>query len=243
MRSEGHNTPLTAGTSRPHHPHPCSMDAWSTARRTTDEETAPRYDTARAGTNSLATKPSPASSSCCVCAAPVVPNAPVQASLHISPWIRSARCAVRSRSCGHPHRGGWVDFLYKAVGDGTRLLATRKGRREHQPPWPDRRAVRGHRKTPAADRRWRRDAADDLHRRVTAWWRSTTVRRTRFRGAFPFQPRPSQFLLNGIPDGVIAANAVVGRLGHRQSTGQPAGLSGMPPGICVTDLHAAGWTD
>jgi dihydroorotate dehydrogenase electron transfer subunit len=104
---------------------------------------------------------------------------------------------------------GWVDFLYKAVGDGTRLLARRKpGERISMlgpigtPFMPD----------PARPRCLLLGGgvgippmvflAEQL-RAASADWQPLVLMGSEV--PFPFSARPSQILVPGMPDGVIAA--------------------------------------
>ena len=104
---------------------------------------------------------------------------------------------------------GWVDFLYKAVGDGTRLLARRKP--------GERISMLGPIGTPFTPDRSRPRClllgggvgippmvflAEQL-RAAQADWQPLVLMGSEV--PFPFSARPSQILVPGMPDGVIAA--------------------------------------
>ncbi len=104
---------------------------------------------------------------------------------------------------------GWVDFLYKAVGDGTRLLARRKP--------GERISMLGPIGTPFTPDRARPRClllgggvgippmvflAEQL-RAAQADWQPLVLMGSEV--PFPFSARPSQILVPGMPDGVIAA--------------------------------------
>ena len=136
---------------------------------------------------------------------------------------------------------GWVEFLYKAVGEGTRLLARRRP--------GETLSMIGPIGVP-----FQVDARRPLLIGggvgmppmifVAQELRRTDSRPFVILGSevpFPFTPRPSQFVVDSLPDGVIAAMPLLedwqipSRLASRQ------GFPGCHPGF-VTDL-ARDWLD
>jgi dihydroorotate dehydrogenase electron transfer subunit len=137
---------------------------------------------------------------------------------------------------------GWVDFLYKAVGDGTRLLAQRQpGERISMlgpigtPFTPD----------PARPRCLLLGGgvgippmvflAEQL-RAARADWQPLVLMGSEV--PFPFAARPSQILVPGLPDGVIAAMPLL------DDWGMPSRLASLQdyPGChlgYITDLACA----
>jgi dihydroorotate dehydrogenase electron transfer subunit len=133
---------------------------------------------------------------------------------------------------------GWIELLYKVVGEGTGLLTERR---------PDERlSVLGPIGNPFAPHRERRRPlllgggvgmppmlflADALHRETG--WQPFVILGSEV--PFPFPPRPSQFLVPGIPPRAIAAaprledRGIPSRLASRQ--GYPGCFDGF-----VTDL-------
>jgi len=136
---------------------------------------------------------------------------------------------------------GWVDFLYKAVGDGTRLLAQRRPGEHIDLLGPIGAPFRIGEKRPlligggvgmppmifiAESLK-----GDDRHPFVVL---GSEV-------PFPFSPRPSQFVLKGIPDGVIASMPLLEDWGIPSRLASLQGYPGCHPGY-VTDL-ARRWLD
>lgn len=137
---------------------------------------------------------------------------------------------------------GWVDFLYKAVGDGTRLLAQRKpGERISMlgpigtPFTPD----------PARPRCLLLGGgvgippmvflAEQLRAAQTDWQPLVLM------GSevpFPFKARPSQILVLGIPDGVIAAMPLLDDWGIASRLASLQNYPGCYQGY-ITDLARA----
>ncbi len=139
---------------------------------------------------------------------------------------------------------GWVDLLYKAVGEGTRLLA------EHKP--GDRISVLGPIGQPFRihpDRPRPLLIGGGVGMPPVVFLADALRRQTAFRPfvilgsevPFPFKARPSQILVPGMPDGVIAAMPLLddwhipSRLASLQ--GYPGCFSGF-----VTDL-AGHWIE
>lgn len=137
---------------------------------------------------------------------------------------------------------GWVDFLYKAVGDGTRLLAQRRpGERISllgpigTPFTPD----------PARPRCLLLGGgvgippmvflAEQL-RAAQANWRPLVLMGSEV--PFPFAARPSQILVPGMPDGVIAAMPLLDDWGIGSRLASLQNYPGCYPGY-ITELARA----
>lgn len=139
-------------------------------------------------------------------------------------------------------QAGWVDFLYKAVGEGTRLLA-RRGTGEFL-------SVMGPIGTPFTPPPGRPRTlligggvgippmlflAEDLKRRGSPWDPFVIM------GSevpFPFQARPSRMLVPGMPEGVIAAMPLLEDWGVPSRLASLQGYPGCFEGY-VTDLARA----
>jgi len=136
---------------------------------------------------------------------------------------------------------GWVDFLYKAVGEGTRLLARRRVG-EHL-------SVMGPIGVPFNIRAERprplligggvgmppmifvaESLKDNAHYKPFVILGSEVP--------FPFQPRPSQILVPGMADGVIAAMPLLDDWGIPSRLASLQGFAGCHQGY-VTDLARA----
>ena len=131
--------------------------------------------------------------------------------------------------------GGWVDFLYKVVGDGTRLLAARQT--------GERVSLLGPIGVPfeVKDKRplligggvgmppmvFIAESIKGTDRQPFVVLGSEVP--------FPFAPRPSQFLLPGIPEGVIAAMPLLEDWGIPSRLSSLQGYAGCHHGY-VTDL-------
>jgi len=136
---------------------------------------------------------------------------------------------------------GWVDFLYKVVGDGTRLLAQRR-RGEHI-------SVLGPIGMPFQIREKRPLLIGGGVGMPPMIFIAESLQG---KGAqpfvvlgsevpFPFSPRPSQFMLNGVPEGVIAAMPLLEDWGIPSRLASRQGYPGCHQGY-VTDL-ARRWLD
>ena len=137
--------------------------------------------------------------------------------------------------------GGWVDFLYKVVGDGTRLLAARQT--------GERVSLLGPIGVPfeVKDKRplligggvgmppmvFIAESIKGTDRQPFVVLGSEVP--------FPFAPRPSQFLLPGIPEGVIAAMPLLEDWGVPSRLASLQGYAGCHHGY-VTDLGRC-WLD
>ena len=137
--------------------------------------------------------------------------------------------------------GGWVDFLYKVVGDGTRLLAARQT--------GERVSLLGPIGVPfeVKDKRplligggvgmppmvFIAESIKGTDRQPFVVLGSEVP--------FPFAPRPSQFLLPGIPEGVIAAMPLLEDWGVPSRLASLQGYAGCHRGY-VTDLGRC-WLD
>ncbi|MGB5252721.1 MAG: dihydroorotate dehydrogenase electron transfer subunit [Sedimenticolaceae bacterium] len=136
---------------------------------------------------------------------------------------------------------GWLEFLYKVVGDGSRLLARRKP--------GERLSVMGPIGIPFTITHQRPLLIGGGVGMPPMIFIAESLRRGDRRpfvilgseAPFPFTPRPSQFLLEGIPEGVIAAMPLM------EDWGIPSRLASLQdyPGChrgYVTDL-ARHWLD
>jgi dihydroorotate dehydrogenase electron transfer subunit len=136
-----------------------------------------------------------------------------------------------------PH-GGWVDFLYKAVGEGTRLLARREPGERVSLMGPIGKPFTLH---PERTRPLLIGGgvgippmvflAEHLHRH-DGWWPFVIM------GSevpFPFKARPSQIMVPGIPEGVIAAMPLLEDWSVPSRLASLQGYAGCHEGY-VTDL-------
>ena len=133
---------------------------------------------------------------------------------------------------------GWVDFLYKVVGEGTRLLTRRREGETLSLLGPIGRPFEPHRERPRtlllgggvgmppmiclAEA-----LKDDPH------WQPLVLLASEV--PFPFTPRPSGMLVPGIPEGVIAAMPLLEDWGVASRLASRQGFPGCHPGF-VTDL-------
>lgn len=136
---------------------------------------------------------------------------------------------------------GWVEFLYKAVGEGTRLLARRQPGEtlsllgpigvpfQVHPERPRPLLLGGGVGIPPMV-----FLADRL--RANAAWQPFVVMGSEV--PFPFQARPSQFLVPGLPEGVIAAMPLLEDWGIPSRLASLQGYPGVFEGY-VTDLARA----
>jgi len=136
---------------------------------------------------------------------------------------------------------GWVDFLYKVVGDGTRLLALRRP--------GERISLLGPIGVPFQIRERRPLLIGGGVGMPPMIFIAESLKGTDRRPfvvlgsevPFPFSPRPSQFMLAGIPEGVIAAMPLLEDWGIPSRLASLQGYPGCHPGY-VTDL-ARRWLD
>ncbi|MCA1805061.1 MAG: dihydroorotate dehydrogenase electron transfer subunit [Xanthomonadaceae bacterium] len=136
---------------------------------------------------------------------------------------------------------GWVEFLYKAVGEGTRLLARRQPGEtlsllgpigvpfQVHPERPRPLLLGGGVGIPPMV-----FLADSL--RGNGAWQPFVVMGSEV--PFPFQARPSQFLVPGLPEGVIAAMPLLEDWGIPSRLASLQGYPGVFEGY-VTDLARA----
>ncbi len=139
---------------------------------------------------------------------------------------------------------GWVDFLYKAVGQGTRLLAQRKSGESisvlgpiGQPFTPDPKRPRSLLLGGGVGMPPMLFLAEHLQQ--TGGFKPLVLLGSE--APFPFQPQPSQTMLPGIPEGVIAGMPLL------EGRGIPSRLASLQnyPGCYegyITDL-ARTWLD
>jgi len=136
---------------------------------------------------------------------------------------------------------GWVDFLYKVVGDGTRLLAQRRPGEAIDLLGPIGVPFQIREKRPLLigggvgmpPMIFIAESLKDTDRRPFVVLGSEVP--------FPFSPRPSQFVLAGIPEGVIAAMPLLEDWGIPSRLASLQGYPGCHQGY-VTDL-ARRWLD
>ena len=136
---------------------------------------------------------------------------------------------------------GWMDFLYKALGDGTRLLATRRPG-EHI-------SILGPVGVPfVVGEKYPLLIGGGVGMPpmifIAESLRSTDRQPLVILGSevpFPFSPRPSQYLLPGIPEGVVAGMPLLEDWGIASRLASLQGFAGCHQGY-VTDL-ARRWLD
>jgi dihydroorotate dehydrogenase electron transfer subunit len=137
--------------------------------------------------------------------------------------------------------GGWVDFLYKALGEGTRLLARRRP--------GERISLLGPIGVPFDIREKRPLLIGGGVGMPPMIFIAESLRNSERKPfvvlgsevPFPFTPRPSQFLLEGIPDGVIGAMPLLEDWGIPSRLASLQGYPGCHQGY-VTDLGRR-WLD
>ncbi|MES9965340.1 MAG: dihydroorotate dehydrogenase electron transfer subunit [Candidatus Sedimenticola sp. 20ELBAFRAG] len=139
---------------------------------------------------------------------------------------------------------GWVDFLYKAVGEGTRLLAQRQTGEtlsimgpigkpfEIKPERPRPLLIGGGVGMPPMV-----FVAESL--RGNGQFKPFVILGSEV--PFPFKPQPSQILVPGLPDGVIASMPLLDDWGIPSRLASLQGFAGCHEGY-VTDLARA-WLD
>ena len=103
---------------------------------------------------------------------------------------------------------GWVDFLYKAVGQGTRLLAQRKEGERVSVMGPIGQPFRPHRERPRTLLLGGGVGIPPMvflaeHLKADKHWHPFVLMGSEV--PFPFTTQPSRILVPGLPDGVIAA--------------------------------------
>lgn len=103
---------------------------------------------------------------------------------------------------------GWVDFLYKAVGQGTRLLAQRKAGERLSVMGPIGQPFRPHRERSRTLLLGGGVGIPPMvflaeHLKADKHWRPLVLMGSEV--PFPFTTQPSRVLVPGLPDGVIAA--------------------------------------
>ena len=136
---------------------------------------------------------------------------------------------------------GWVDFLYKRLGEGTALLATRKAGESINLLGP---IGKGFRITPSRPLLIGGGVGMPPMIFVSEQLRSRDYSPFVILGSevpFPFTPCPSQLLVNGMPDGVIAAMPLLDDWEIPSRLASLQGYAGCHQGY-VTDL-ARIWLD
>ncbi len=136
---------------------------------------------------------------------------------------------------------GWLDFLYKVVGDGTRLLAARRPGEQLSLMAPIGTPFKVTAKRPLLIGG---GVGMPPMISIAQALRGGPQQPFVVLGSevpFPFQPRPSQFMLDGIPDGVVAAMPLLEDWGIASRLASLQGYAGCHEGY-VTDL-ARHWLD
>ncbi|MBI5040486.1 MAG: dihydroorotate dehydrogenase electron transfer subunit [Gammaproteobacteria bacterium] len=105
-------------------------------------------------------------------------------------------------------KSGWVEFLYKAVGRGTRLLAQRKAGEHVSVMGPIGKPFQAHRERPRTLLMGGGVGIPPMvflaeHLKEDKHWQPLVLMGSEV--PFPFKTQPSRILVPGIPDGVIAA--------------------------------------
>lgn len=105
-------------------------------------------------------------------------------------------------------KSGWVEFLYKAVGQGTRLLAQRKVGEHINVLGPIGKPFQPHRERPRTLLIGGGVGIPPMvflaeHLKADAHWQPLVLMGSEV--PFPFKTQPSRILIPGLPDGVIAA--------------------------------------
>ena len=105
-------------------------------------------------------------------------------------------------------QAGWVEFLYKAVGQGTRLLAQRKAGERISMMGPIGKPFQPHRERPRTLLMGGGVGIPPMvflaeHLKADRHWQPLVLMGSEV--PFPFKTQPSRILVPGLPDGVIAA--------------------------------------
>lgn len=105
-------------------------------------------------------------------------------------------------------KAGWVEFLYKAVGQGTRLLASRKAGERISVMGPIGKPFAPHRERPRTLLMGGGVGMPPMiflaeHLKADKHWQPLVLMGSEV--PFPFKTQPSRILVPGLPDGVIAA--------------------------------------
>ncbi len=105
-------------------------------------------------------------------------------------------------------QSGWVEFLYKAVGQGTRLLAQRKTGERISVMGPIGKPFVAHRERPRTLLMGGGVGIPPMvflaeHLKANRHWQPLVLMGSEV--PFPFKTQPSRILIPGLPDGVIAA--------------------------------------
>lgn len=135
-------------------------------------------------------------------------------------------------------QAGWVDFLYKAVGQGTRLLAQRRAGERLSVMGPIGKPFQPHRERPRTLLIGGGVGIPPMvflaeHLKADKHWRPLVLMGSEV--PFPFTPRPSRILVPGLPDGVIAAMPLLEDWGIASRLASLQGYPGCFEGY-ITDL-------
>lgn len=136
---------------------------------------------------------------------------------------------------------GWVDFLYKAVGQGTRLLAQRKAGERISIMGPIGKPFQAHRERPRTLLMGGGVGIPPMvflaeHLKADKHWQPLVLMGSEV--PFPFQTQPSRILIPGMPDGVIANMPLLEDWGVPSRLASLQGYPGCFEGY-ITDLARA----
>lgn len=136
---------------------------------------------------------------------------------------------------------GWVDFLYKAVGQGTRLLAQRKAGERISIMGPIGKPFQAHRERPRTLLMGGGVGIPPMvflaeHLKADKHWQPLVLMGSEV--PFPFKTQPSRILIPGMPDGVIANMPLLEDWGVPSRLASLQGYPGCFEGY-ITDLARA----
>jgi len=136
---------------------------------------------------------------------------------------------------------GWVDFLYKAIGQGTRLLAQRKVGEHISVMDPIGKPFQAHRERPRTLLMGGGVGIPPMvflaeHLKADKHWQPLVLMGSEV--PFPFQTQPSRILIPGMPEGVIANMPLLEDWGVPSRLASLQGYPGCFEGY-ITDLARA----
>lgn len=136
---------------------------------------------------------------------------------------------------------GWVDFLYKAIGQGTRLLAQRKVGEHISVMGPIGKPFQAHRERPRTLLMGGGAGIPPMvflteHLKADKHWQPLVLMGSEV--PFPFQTQPSRIMISGMPDGVIANMPLLEDWGIASRLASLQGYPGCFEGY-ITDLARA----
>lgn len=175
--------------------------------------------------------------------------------------VQAPRCAAHARPGGFAHitcgpelpmrrplsimrvdaKAGWVEFLYKAVGQGTRLLAQRKAGERISVMGPIGKPFQPSRKRPRTLLMGGGVGIPPMvflaeHLKADKHWQPLVLMGSEV--PFPFKVQPSRILVPGLPDGVIAAMPLLEDWNLPSRLASLQGYAGCYEGY-ITDLARA----